>query len=73
MPMAQTVNGKTVSFIKSRLGGSTTADITALELDHATKVDAEITAVGSNPTTIQTDVDRSPHGAVEILSVLIWV
>ena len=71
--MAQTVNGKTVSFIKSRLNGSDAAAITALELDHATKVDAEIVAVGSNPTTIQTNVFRSPHGAEEILTVLIWV
>ena len=72
--MAQTVGGKTISFIRSVAAGTDATSIAAVELDHATKLSAEIVAMSNvNPDYIQSTVGRTHQGEYELLSVLAWV
>jgi hypothetical protein len=71
--MAQTVNGKTVSLRRTVASGTSALEIEAAELAHATQIDAEIVAVGSSPTEIDTTTSRTLNGRLEMLTVMIWV
>lgn len=72
--MAQTVGGKSVAIIRTILTDTAASDLTAAELDHATKVSAEIVSLaGVNPTFTDATVNRTLNGRIEIITVLVWV
>ena len=71
--MAQTAGGDSVAIIRTVMPDTADQDFTNAELDHVTRLNAEILEVGLNPTHIDSTVNRTSNGRTEIITVMVWV